>query len=172
MPETVAVEKPKTDKELMAELKAALDKGDFKAVAKISSEVAKREASKDKADREAKVAQLSAITGEVKSQFDALANKLVASKKLDFADGIWYSFDFGEKLTTCRLLKSQPKARTGGGGGKKFAVTTADLLEKYGNQKPGNGDKTYNQLWADTPATDGNARYAIRVKLLKVAGLS
>jgi hypothetical protein len=172
MPEEAKAEKPKTQKELMAELETALKEKDFKAVTKISSVIAKAEAEKEKSEKEAKQALLAELTVKVKSRFDVIAEELIASGELDLADGIWYSYDFGEKLSTCRLMKGQARARGGGGGGKKFNITTAELLTQHGDKPMGDTGKTFQQVWEETPATDGNARYAIRVKLLKLAGMS
>lgn len=165
-----AAEEAKTKDQLLAEMKSAVDKGDWKGVAKISTAIAKTVAAEEKAELEAKQAAVGKLTDKVKAAFDAVAKKIVDSGELDAADGIWYANDFGEKLTTCRLLKSQPKAKgTGGGGGKKVDITTTALLEKHGHLQMGDSGKTYQQAFDED--TGGNARYKIRMKLLKVAGL-
>lgn len=157
-------------KTLMAEMKVALDKGDFKAVTKLSQEISKIQAATEKSEVDAKVKAAEVLTLDVKAVIDEAVAGLVKSGKLDNMDGVWYVQDFGEKLTTCRLVKSAPrKAGTGGGAAKKFDVATADLLAKHGSkvidQESG---KTFQQAYDED--TDGNSRYKVRVKLLKLEG--
>ena len=162
--------KVKTQAQLLAEMKAATDKGDWKAVSKISSEIARVVASQEKAERDAKLALIAQLTTKVKGTIDKVVNRLVDSKELDGCDGVWYSYDFGEKLTICRLLKSTPRAKGTGGGGKKFSITTKELLEKYGSEVMDvNSGETYQQIW--DASTEGNSRYNVRVKLLKLANI-
>ena len=172
-PEPVAeAEAPKlqaSESELMAQLDAALKSKDFKAVAKVSNEIAKFQKTKEQAELEAKQAALAAITDEVKSTITKALKPLVEAGKLDDADGIWYTQDFGEKLVTIRLTKTAPrKASTGGGVGKKFDINTNDLLAKFGDQKYKETGMTIQQAWESN--TDKNWRYAIRQTLLKLNG--
>lgn len=160
-------DEPKTAEQLMAELKAALDKGDLKKVGQLAKDMAKVQADTEKAEVEAKKAALSKVTDKVKKQLDKVVQGLIEAKELDAADGVWYSNDFGEQLTTCRLLKSQPKARaSGGGAGKKFSITTTELLAKHGQEVMGDSGMTYQEAFDSN--TDGNWRYSIRTKLLKL----
>ena len=160
-------------KDLLAKMQEAMNSGDFKAVSKISSEIAKLAKSQEDAERKAKEEALKSVTAKVKAAIDKVVQKLKDDKVLDEADGVWYSDDFGEKMTTCRLTKAAPRAKGtgGGGGGKKFSVSTKELLEQYGStiidEESG---QTCQQLWDSS--TDGNTRYRVRVKLLKVAGIS
>lgn len=169
-PEAVA-EEAKTKEQLLADMKKAMDAGDWKAVSKVSTAIAKTVAVEEKKELEVKQAAVGKLTDKVKAAFDAVAKRLIDSKELDAADGIWYANDFGEALTTCRLLKSQPKPKGGGGGGggKKVDITTTDLLAKHGHLQMGDSGKTYQQAYDED--TDGNSRYKVRTKLLKVAGL-
>ena len=162
----------KTKKQLLAEMKVAVDSGNFKAVSKISAEIAKLVATEEKAEREAKQAAAAELSIKVKAQIDAVVKKLIDSKALDVCDGVWYSYDFGEKLSTCRLLKSQPKAKgSGGGAGKKFAISTAELLAKHGDEIANSETgETFKQAYEKD--TSGNARYRVRMKLLKAEGLT
>jgi hypothetical protein len=165
-------EKPKTEAELMADMMAAVKSGDYKAVAKVASELVKFQKAKEQAELEAKQKVLAEKTIKIKAAIDKAVEKLIQSGELDAADGIWYTNDFGEKLVTCRLIKVMTKTKTttggGGGGGKKFSVSTTELLEKFGSQEYKDG-QTFQAAWDAN--TDKNWRYAIREALLKKDGL-
>jgi len=164
-----------TEAELMAQMDKAMKTGDFKAVAKIASEIAKVQKAKEQAEVEAKQKALAGLTDKVKAAIEKAVKPLVDAGELDQADGIWYTYDFGEKLIACRLMKSQPKARAstgGGGGGKKFDVATtpgSDLFEKFKGEAYKDTGMTVQQAW-DADA-DKNKRYAIRQWLLKKGGV-
>ncbi len=132
------IEAPKTVEQLSAELVAAHKKQDWKSVSKLASAIAKLQAEKDQAEKDAKVKALEAITLEVKAAIDKAVQKFVDNGKLDVADGVWYSHDFGEKLTTCKLMKSAPKAKRGEGKGSggyvAVNIPTKELLTKVGSQ--------------------------------------
>jgi len=162
--------KVKTKKELLAEMKVALDSGDFKAVSKVSSQIAKAVAAEEKIEKDAKQAAVANLTEVVKKAIDKAVKPFIDSQELDAADGIWYSYDFGEKLTTCRLVKGATRKSGGGGGGKKFNVTTTELLTKHGGEQMGDSGKTFQEAYDED--TGGNARYKVRMKLLKADGLS
>ena len=162
--------KVKSKKQLLADMKQAMDSGDFKAVSKVSSAIAKIVADEDKAEKEAKLAAVVGLTEDVKARFDALVVELNKTGTLDACDGVWYSNDFGEKLTTCRLLKGATRKAGGGGGGKKFNITTNDLLAKHGSEMMGDSGVTFQEAYDAN--TDGNSRYKVRMKLLKAEGLS
>jgi len=173
---TVSVVAPVTapvvsEKQLMADIQKASAAGDYKAVARIAQELVKYQRSKEQAETEAKQRALAAIVLEVKTALDAAVKRLVDSKKLDLADGVWYSMDFGDKSTSCRLLRTATKTlRSGsGGGGKKFAVGTAELLQKHGNIEYKDG-QSFQAAYDSDP--DKNKRYAIRESLLKMEGLT
>jgi hypothetical protein len=190
---TATVEvKVKTEAELMAELQSALKSGDFKSVAKVSTEIAKVQKSKEQAELEAKQKILEAKTGGVKAMLDSIIGMMTAGhkpgknvidklvetlnqqtgKELDAADGVWYVNDFGDKLTTCRLMKAQVKAKTGGGGGggKKFDINTVELINgKYANEPYKDTGKSFKEAWESN--SDKNWRYAIRQEVLKREGL-
>jgi len=164
-------EAPKTEKQLLAELQKALATGDFKVVAKVSQELVKFQKTKEAAEQETRVKALGEMTGKVQQVITKSLQKMYDDGALDKADGVWFTWDFGEKLTTCRLMKATtkaPRAGGGGGGGKKFSVSTTDLLEKFGGQEYKDG-QSFKQAWeADA---DKNKRYAIREALLKKEGL-
>ena len=165
-----AVEAPKTEAELMADMGRAVKAGDYKAVAKVAQELVRFQKAKEQAELEAKQKVLAERTDKVKQAIEKALKPLVDSGFLDQADGIWYAHDFGDKLVTCRLMKSAPRtARTagGGGGGKKFSVSTTELLEKFGNDEY-KDRQTFKAAWDAN--TDKNWRYAIRESLLKKNG--
>ncbi|MBU2051349.1 MAG: hypothetical protein KKH61_20570 [Gammaproteobacteria bacterium] len=162
---------PKTEVQLMADMQAAVKSGDYKMVAKVASELVKFQKAKEQADMDAKLQALKLIEESVKTAIVKALQPIIDSKKLDAADGVWFGMDFGEKLTTLRLMKSSPKAKgTGGGGGgagKKFSVSTTELLEKFGSTEYKDG-QTYQAAYDSN--TDKNWRYAIRESLLKKNG--
>lgn len=161
----------KTKKQLLADMQKAMESGDFKAVSKVSSAIAKIVADEEKTEKDAKLAAIVGLTEKVKAEFDAVVVKLNKDGILDAADGVWYSNDFGEKLTTCRLLKGAArKGGGGGGGGKKFSITTNELLAKHGDEQMGDSGQTFKEAYEAN--TDGNSRYKVRMKLLKAEGLS
>jgi len=170
----LAEDEVKTKEQLLAEMKAATDAGDWKAVSKVSSQIARLVAGEEKAEKDAKQAAVATITDEVKKVLDKTVTKLIETipqEQLEAMDGIWYSNDFAEKLTTCRLVKGAiRKTGTGGGGGKKFSITTKELLDKHGSELMGDTGKSFQQAYDED--TDGNARYKVRMKLLKAEGLS
>ena len=160
-----------TEAELMAELEAALKSKDFKAVAAASRKLDSAVKAKEKAELDIKRAALDAMIEDVKAVISKAVKPLVDSGKLDVADGIWYSYDFGEQAPVVRLMKTAPRAAragTGGGGGKKFDVSTDDMLSRYGTKEYKDG-LTFQQAYESS--TDKNWRYAIRQKLLKLEGI-
>ena len=165
----VAVATPPTEAELMAELDKALKSKDFKAVAAASRKLDQAVKVKEAAELEAKRKALDLMIDAVKQAIVKAIRPLVDSKKLDAAEGIWFSHDFGEEAPTVRLMKSAPKARVAGkGGGKKFDISTDEMLAKYGSQEYKDGI-SLRQAYEST--TDKNARFQIRKTLLKKEGL-
>lgn len=159
-----------TEAQLMEALETALKSKDFKAVTAASRKLDSAVKAKEKVELEAKRAVLDAMTEEVKGAIMKAVKPLVDSGKLDAADGIWFSFDFGEKAPVVRLMKTQPKAARsgGGGGGKKFDISTDDMLSRHGQEEFKDG-LTFQQAYESS--TDKNWRYAIRQKLLKLEGI-
>jgi hypothetical protein len=160
---------------LQTQLKQAInaDKPDWKAIAKISDEIGKLQRAVDTAERDAKLKELETVTLEVKAVIEKALKVLTDAGKLDKADGVWYSHDFGDKLTTCKLMKPTKATKgTGGGGGtgKKFDITTTDLLAKHGGAQYSNSGMTCQQ--AHDADTNGNKRYLIRKAMLKLEGLA
>lgn len=170
---TAEAPKPKTEAELKADMKKAVESGDWKLIAKIAREIDQLQSAKDKAERDAKLAVLTATGEKVKAAIMKALKPFVENKDLDVAEGVFFSWDFGDaNLTTIRLMKNQPKAKVasaGSGGGKKYDISTNDLLAKFGNQvMTAETGETFKAAYDAT--TDGNKRYAIRNKLLKLNG--
>lgn len=165
-------EQPKDEATLMAEMNQAVASGDYKAVAKVASELVKFQKTKEAAEQAEKQKRLTEVSSKVQAAIDKIVEKLVSDGVLDDADGVWYSRDFGERLVTIRLMKAQAKTKTGGSGGstgKKFDVNTNDLLERFGDTEYKDG-LTFKQAWESN--MDKNYRYAIRVALLKRVGVT
>ena len=158
-----------TEADLMAELEKALASKDFKAVAAASRKLDQSVKAKEKVELEVKRAALDAMINKVKSAILKALKPIVDSGDLDVADGVWLSYDFGEKAPVVRLMKSAPRAaRSGGGGGKKFDISTDDMLARHGQEDYKDG---LNLQQAYESSTDKNWRYAIRQKLLKLEGV-
>jgi len=167
--EPVAAEQP-TKEQLMAEMQAAMTANDWKLVSQVSRKIDTITKAAEKAEVDAKRAELDAMSETVKTVLIGAITPLVDSGQLDKADGIWLSYDFGDKAPTVRLMKTTtrtPKAG-GGGTGKRFDISTEDMLAKHGEEdyKDGMNFKT-----AYESNTDKNWRYAIRQKLLKLEGI-
>lgn len=166
--QATAVAEP-TEEELKAELDKAYASGDFKQIAAVARKIDQAVKAKEKAELDAKRQALDAMKEKVATAISNAVKKIVDSGDLDAADGIWYSYDFGEQAPVVRLMKSAPRAqRSGGGGGKKFDVSTEDMLGRHGEEEYKDG-MNYRQAWESS--TDKNWRYAIRQKLLKVEGI-
>ena len=109
------------------------------------------------------------MTDKVKSAITKAVQPLIDSGSLDTADGIWYSNDFGEKAPVVRLSKSAPKAtRTGGGGGKRYPISTSEMLARHGSETYKEG-LTFQQAFESN--NDRNWRQSIRNALLKLEGI-
>lgn len=166
-------EKVYTLEELAGQLNDAIAKGEYANVSKIARSIAKLQATKDKAEAEAKTNAVMAICETAKKKIDGLIQKLIDSGDLanEAVDGVWYSNDFGETHSSCRLLRKAARTSTGGGGGKKFEDKTSDLLAKFGDQPMKEGEAETCQEAYDA-STDGNSRYRVRRRLLKLAGVT
>ena len=165
-----------SDEERQVSMTDAVAAQDWKAVKVIANAMTKAEAGAEKAKKDALQSVLAELTLEVKGVVDKAVTKLIDTGKLDSCDGVWYTNDFGEVLTSCRLTKKTARASTGGGNGgagKKYDASTKDLLEQFGSEIDEKSGKTYQELADDAEgATDKkNATYRVRVKLLKKAGL-
>ena len=161
---------------LVAQLKVAIDSGDFKAVGQLAKQIAGLQAADEKAAAEVRQKGLLELTGKVMKAVNktvaGFADELIKAK----ADGVWYVQDNITKETDCRLIKRKAKAAGagGGGGGQRYAVSTTDMLTRHGDELVGGegdmGGMTFTDAWAST--TEKNARYQLRVKLLKLEGIT
>lgn len=164
-----------TEEELKAKMDEALKSGDFKLVAKVASELVKFQKAREQAELEAKQKVLQEQNAKVMTAIQKALKPIYEAGELDRADGVWFGWEFGavaEKGINpyCRLIKTAPrKGGGGGGGGKKIAVSSTDLLVKYGDTAYKDTGMTFQQAWDSNP--DKNWRYAIREALLKADGL-
>lgn len=162
----------KTKDQLLADLQTAMDKGEWKTISQISSQISKLVKTEETAERDAKLTALKDTTSKVKKAIEKAIKFYIDNNDLEVADGVWFVWDFEQgDLVECRLVKSAPKAKGGGGGGgKKFDIKTSELLERFGGEQVGDTGKTYQEAYDSN--TDGNARYNLRTKMLKLANMS
>ena len=156
---------------LFRSMQAAMSANDWKLVSQVSRKIDQIQKTAEKAELEAKRAELEAMQSEVGDAIMAAVEPMITSGQLDKADGIWFSYDFGEQKPTVRLMKTATRAaRTGGGGtGKKFDVSTDDMLARHGNEAYKNTEQTFKAAYDSN--TDKNWRYGIRNALLKLEGI-
>lgn len=175
------VEAVETEASVKAEIGVALAAEDWKLVAKLGSKLAGFEAAAAKSALEAKQVALAEITDKVKSAIQEAIAPLVESAEFEMAEGVWFTWDFGEQLSTIRVLRqaTAPTPRSGGNGGggtpKKFDIGTQALLDQHGNEVVTTGPTaqrgmTFNDAYALAEG-DGNKRYKVREALLKVHGI-
>ena len=122
--------------ELEKAFQDAAKKGDYKLVRELAKKLEESEKAQATAERDIKLKALADTTLKVKQAIDKVVQKFVDAKDLDIADGVWYSYDFGEELTTCRLMKSAPrKAGTGSSTGSYISrpEKSSELLAKVGS---------------------------------------
>ena len=156
---------------LMEQLQTALDSKNFKEVATISRKIDQLTKSAEAAELSARKAKLDAMSNSVKQTLANAVQPLIDSGELDDADGIWFSYDFGEQTPTVRLMRTAPKATKSSGSsgtGKKFDISTDDMLAKHGSEEYKDG-LTFQEAYDLN--TDKNWRFAIRTKLLKLEGI-
>lgn len=173
--------------ELEQKLAKAAQAGDYKLVRQIARELEESEKTEAKAKKERQLTLLAEVTSKVKAKLDAIVNKMVDSKELDDADGVWYSFDFGSTDTACRLTKSAPRKSSGNGGSGSYVshpAKTSDLLTQVGGNVifAEETEVTIDKVKHNMPAgmtfkeaydlsNNGGWRNRIRMALLKEAGL-
>lgn len=170
-PEQPAVEPELTAEQLVEQMQAAITANDFKAVSQISRKIDMQNRAIEKAALDEKRAKADQMSGHVLAQYLEAVQPLIDNKELDAFDGIWISHDFGEKVPTCRLMKTATKARSSGNGGagKKFDISTEDMLSRHGEEVYKDG-MTFSTAYQSN--VDKNWRYAIRMKLLKLEGVT
>jgi len=159
-----------TIEQLMADMKSAINRNDFKAVSQISRQIDQRNRATEKAELVAKQAMAAEVADKVLTVFMDAVGPMIDSRELDAFDGIWISHDFGEQKPTCRLVKTVAKTTKAGGGGtgKKFDISTEDMLNRHGSEEYKDG-VSFKEAYDSN--TDKNWRYAIRTKLLKLEGI-
>lgn len=158
--------------ELTKQFAAAGAAGDWKAVAKLAREIATIVAGEEKVEQDTRRAALVAVNDKVKVAIDKLLKGMVDKEELDLADGIWYTWDFGTTESTIRLLKTESKrtSPTSGGTGKKYDISTEELLQLHGDEMMPGSDLTWKQ--AHDEHTEGNKRYIVRMKMIKHFGIA
>ena len=157
MPEMEVADK----EQLLAQMKEATDKNDWKAVSKISSQIAKVVVAEEKAVKDAQLAAVAGLTEDIKKIIDKAIDKWIQTlpdEQVAALDGVWYGQEFGE-VTSCKVVKGAIKTGGGGGGGggKKFAISTNDLLAQHGDKVIESGDdqgKTFNEAYAVLEQTE------------------
>jgi hypothetical protein len=159
-----------TQEELMAKLQEALTAGDFKAVARISKEIAAAQAESEKAEKERTANERIALVESIRKAFKVFLKDYKESIGSVYGDGLWCAWnpDNQENPLEVRITKKTARAGGGGGGGKKFAITTEELLTKQGSAEYKEGVTCQEAFDSDTA---GNSRYRVRVKMLKLEGL-
>ncbi len=168
-PETEPEPTPVTEASLLEALAQAQATGNFVAIAEVAAQISGFRKQQEVAELDAKTKALDKIGAGVKAVIDKALKTLIEKGDLNLADGIWYAFDFGETESNLRLLRGTAKkaTTTASGTGKKYSVTSKDLLERFGNQMY-DDTMTFEQAWKSN--TDGNFRYAVRMKLLELDG--
>jgi len=166
-----AAEPELTIEQLMAQMQTAITNNDFKAVSQISRKIDTRNRAVEKAALDEKRAMAEEVGNTVMAAIMEVVQPLVDDGTLDNFDGVWFTNDFGEQQPTIRLVKTATKARSSGNGGtgKKFDVSTEDMLSRHGTEQYKDTGQTISEAYNSN--TDKNWRYAIRTKLLKLEGI-
>ena len=157
--------------ELVNQMQTAITAGDYRAVAKLAKDIAGMQAADEKAAGEKRQNELKDLTNTVLNALEKVVDKMGDALISANADGVWFVHDNVDNLVECRLIKRKARVASsgGGGGGKRYGVSTTDLLAQFGGSDAGNGI-TYQQLWDSN--TDKNSRYQLRVKMIKLAGIT
>ena len=159
-----------TEEQLKAEMATAMQSGDWKEVSKVARKIDTMQRAKEKLELDAKRQALDGVVEVVKTAYLDAVTPFIDDGTLDPADGIWISHDFGEQAPTVRLTKTATRTpKAGGGTGKKFDVSTTDLLTKYGAEPYKETGMTFSEAYQSN--TDKNWRFAIRSALLKKDGI-
>lgn len=193
--ETAAVDyTTMTYDQLMLEVGKAWEAKDMKLMGTLSRLATKAEVAVEKAKKETLLAALVETTKDARQAITKAVKGLVEGGKLDGAEGIWFSWDFGaiEEVgvnPACRLVKSGRKAATDGGGDAKSSyianpAKSSDLLAQVGDNvmfaedTTVTIDKQENIMQAGTSfkeaydySTNGGWRNRVRMALLKEAGI-
>lgn len=187
---TAPVKDYEPTEEQRKQLVEAIAKGDFKTVTTISKAIASEQAKVEKSKKEAgkgeEEAKKQLLIATTLAMKDKIVDVITAAKdkdgtdylpNMDKADCVVFKWNFtdADNLIECKLFKSSAARpagtkSTGGGAGKKYSIKTEELLAKYGDNifKEETG-QTFKDAWDSN--SDGNWRYGIRVKLLKLEGV-
>ena len=159
--------------ELKAKITAMVAANDFGAeFGTLSKKLASMQAKVESEQREAKQKALADVTEKVQAAINKAIEPYLKEIESKGGDGVWFVSDWGEALVETRLIKKRPAAakKSGGGGGgsgKKFNISTEDLLKDHGHKAYKDG-MTYQEY--HDANTGGNPRYQVRLKLLEEAG--
>jgi len=160
-----------TPAEMLATLSEAVINQDYATVIKLAGIINKAQKSAEEAQHNAKLEALKDVNVRIQAAIENAIAPLISEVEALGGDGIWFLNDWGEGLTDTRCLKVVAKpARTrttGVGSGKKFDISTTELLIAHGSTDYKDG-LTFQQFFDGH--TDGNDRYLLRTKLLKIAG--
>lgn len=182
-----------TKDQLFEELGKAYEAKDYKLMGKLSTQVAKAEATEAKVAKDKLAEELVAITEEVKTAISKVVTKLFEDPKLAGAEGVWFTYDAGAKIEkginpACRLMKASRKAAAGDGETKSSYVAnptkSSELIELIGDEVMFEEDTTrrIDKSEITVPAgttfkeayelsTNGGWRNGWRMAALKKAGI-
>jgi hypothetical protein len=186
---SMAEEQKLTHAELEKMFQESAKKGDWKAARQYASQLEASEKAEETAKKEARSKLLEGLTDKVIGTISKALAKMKDGGELDEADGVWFSWDFGEPHPSGRLMKSAPrKAAAGGGTGNGSYISrpekTADLIAQVGSHVMFKEatlvtiDKVEQTMAAGTTfkqahdaSNNGGWRNRVRMALLKEAGL-
>ena len=157
---------------LRGQLTTAITNEDYALVAKLAGQIKFIQAKEQNAINEAKLEALAELTMSVQTAITEAVKPYLIDIETKKGDGVWFVMDFGDAgLVNTRLVKTTPKAPKssgGGGGGKVFDDKTTDLLIQFGSMAYRNTGMSCQE--AHDSAVGGNAKYQVRIALLKHAG--
>lgn len=154
---------------IMQQIADAGKAGDLAKIKSLTKQANELEKAEDAAKASRRAQESEAFKSLVGEAGKELAKLTKAADELGIKKfGVVVSQNAEGKWTTDVVAGA--KARTGGGGGgKRFSVSTEEMLKKHGSHKPENWDMTLQQKYDSTK--DGNSRYAVRKVCLKLEGL-
>lgn len=124
-----------THDELEARMQACANAKDWKGVRETAKLLDDHEKGEVTRKRDEAKAVINETTGKIRTAIDRIVDKAIEQGHMEVCDGVWYSRDFGETESTCRLVRSVKTTRqpgTGGGSGSYVAVgiPTKELLAR------------------------------------------
>jgi len=165
----------RTVEQVKKDLDKAYKAGDFAAMATLSREMSKLLGGAEKAQKEAKTLALVEKAKLIKSILDAALKSTIDKGELDTADGVWYVYDFGEKMSQIRLTKTAVR-KSGEGrtitpqGAKVYDRSTEEMLKDFGDMsfKVDGKDTEVTLKQHYDSSTDKNSRFGVRKQLIKI----